>query len=149
MQNEVKNSQQSVKKPRGRGPGRPFQKGQSANPHGRPKQDATPPQLPDTSYKYSREEWARIEKSLKREIAKEAKRGLESSHSRIHALSQSASIAHQNAYKRQSEETPALVTPQIIVDRLIALAVKQAASPAPPAPPQEKESGEEETGGTG
>ena len=74
----------------------------------------------DTQYKFSKEDWAKLEQHLRVDIA-EAIRTKSQKPSALRELVTCAGIAYDKAYKHLSEDIAQLRTPPIIIDRLMVM----------------------------
>ena len=74
----------------------------------------------DKQYKFSREDWAKLEQHLREDIA-EARSAKDKKPSAIRELVICAGVAYDKAFKHQTEDISSLRTPSIILDRLMIL----------------------------
>ena len=82
----------------------------------------------EAQYKFSKEDWAKLEHSLREDITK-AIRTKSQKPSALRELVTCAGIAYDKAYKHLSEDIAQLRTPPIIVDRLLAMVSGDTAKP--------------------
>lgn len=88
---------------------------------------AKDPQALDSQYKLSKDDWAAIEESFRESIREAQSSGDKKS---VVAIVTAAAIAHDKAYKNQTEVSPSLITPTAIADRMHTLMQKLAQLPS-------------------